>query len=203
MADPTALFTTAEARAFNGGVLADTTRYLTADITAKEAEIRAAFARICGVQFIPTTEEEAHDGDGTDSLILDWPKPISITSITIDGTALSATAISQTDYAEGLALYPTGKITRRSGVFADGRQNVLVTYKHGYSAVPADIKRAALIVATSELPATNVTYSADSYDGVGESVSFGRGDGFNGSWYRYPDVVKVLRLYSVRPPGIV
>jgi hypothetical protein len=193
------LFTEAEARTFNSGALADIVKYPAAEITAKEAEIRESFVRICGVQFVPTmATDEVHDGDGSSSLMLDWPLPISVDAASIDGVALTAAELLATDYSSGLALHASGKLVRRSGVWTSGDGNVLVTYKHGYAAVPYLIKRAALLVAVSELPTNPLPPSADSYQGEGVSYTFGRGDGWQDNWYRMPDVVKALRLYNYR-----
>jgi hypothetical protein len=203
MAD-TELFSTAEARAFNGAKLSNETTYLTATLTAKEVEIREAFARICGVDFIQTTHTaELHDGDGSDYLMLNWPKVSSVTAISVDGVALTASELSTTDYSEGLAIdAEKGVITRRSGTFDAGWANVSVTYVAGFEPVPDLIKRAALIIATTEIPASNVPFNADDYDAGGMSVSFGRGDGFNGNWWSMPEVVKALRLYTYKMPGV-
>jgi hypothetical protein len=200
----TALFTTAEARAFNGSKLSNETTYLTATLTAKEVEIREAFARICGVDFIQTTHTaELHDGDDSDYLMLKWPKVTSVTAISIDGTALTATELSTTDYSEGLAIdEEKGIITRRSGSFDAGWANVSVTYVAGFTTVPDLVKRAALMIAVTELPATNVNFAAEDYDAGGMSVSLAQGDGYNGAWHRIPDVRKATRLYNYKLPGI-
>jgi hypothetical protein len=128
----------------------------------------------------------------------------SVSAISVDGTAFTAGELSTTDYSDGLAIDERkGIITRRSGVFDAGWQNVLCTYVAGHEYVPDLIKRAALMIAVTEIPATNVSMAADEYDAGGMSVSFGRGDGFNGNWHRIPEVVKAIRLYGYRVPGIV
>ena len=199
MAD-TALFTTAEARAFHGAALANDTTYPTATITAKEAEIREWLERVCGVNFIQTTHTaELYDGDDSDYLILRWPMVVSVSAISVDGTALTSDEINPNDYTEGLAIdSEKGLITRRSGSFDAGWKNVSVTYVAGHEPVPDLIKRAALMIAVTELPTANVPLAADDYDAGGMSVSFGRGDGYNGNWHRIPDVVKAIRMYSYR-----
>lgn len=202
MAD-TALFSTAEARAFDKAQLASETDYPTATITAKEAEIREALARICGVDFVRASHTEYHDGDGSDYLILEWPMVASITSIKVDGESYSSAEIDATDYSEGIAIDERlGIITRRSGVFDEGWRNVQVVYTAGYEYVPKLIKRAALMIAVTELPPTNVSLAADDYDAGGMTVGFGRGDGYNGNWHRIPDVQKAIRAYSYKMPGV-
>ncbi|MCK9629943.1 MAG: IPT/TIG domain-containing protein [Bacteroidales bacterium] len=194
------LFSVAEARAFDKLQLASATTYPAAAIAAKESEIRAAFEKICGVAFVPTTvTTEAYDGDGSASLILRNHRVTAVTAISIDGTALTAGELSTTDYSGGLAIDAlTGVVTRRSGIFASGRQNVLVSYTHGWASVPAMIKRAALIVCINEMKTSDVPANADSYGMGGVSMSFTRGDGYQENWYSYPEVVKALRMYNER-----
>jgi len=202
MAD-TALFSTAEARAFDKGQLASASDYPDDVITAKEQEIREWFTRVCGVDFVQASHTEYHDGDGSDWLVLRWPKVVSVTDVKVDGVSMAAEEIDAGDYGCGLAVdEDAGIVTRRSGTFAAGWRNVQVTYTAGYEYVPRLIKRAALMIAVSELPATNVSFSADDYDAGGMSVSFGRGDGFGGAWHRIPDVVKALRAYNYRSSGV-
>jgi hypothetical protein len=200
----TTLFTTAEARAFNGARLTSETDFLTATITAKEVEIREWLERVCGVNFVSTTHTaELHDGDDTNYLRLNWPKVTSVTAISVDGTAFTATELSTTDYDEGLAIDAEGGILRRrSGWFDAGWSNVSVTYVAGFVDVPDLIKRAALSIAVTELPATNVSMAAEDYDAGGMSVSYGRGDGYAGAWHRIPDVMKAIRAYSYIVPGV-
>jgi hypothetical protein len=198
----TGLFTVAEARAFDKAQLADTA-YSDAAITAKEAEIREWFTKVCGVAFLPTTAtDELHDGDSTNTLLLDWPRPITVSAISIDGTALTATELLTTDYSAGLAVYPTGKLVRRSGVFTRGEQNVLVTYSHGHATVPALIKDAALRIAVVEIPTSSLGMSTDAYDSDGQTINFALGDGFNDNWSRIPEVRRAIRMYNERLPGI-
>ena len=77
-----ALFSVAEARAFDKAQLASTTDYPNASIIAKEVEIRAFLARVCGVDFIATTHtDEYHDGDWSHTLMLDWPLVTAVTAV--------------------------------------------------------------------------------------------------------------------------
>ena len=198
------LFSTAEARAAANAQLASVADYPDLTITAKEAEIRAWFERAAGVNFIPTTHNgEVHDGDDSNYLVLEWPRITAVSAITVDGVALSATEINLTDYDEGLAVDPVLPIiTRRSGTFLSGWANVVVSYTAGYAACPDLVKRAALQVCVEELVTTTVPWQATGYDDGGTSYSFGAGDGFGERWHKLPDVVKALRLYSHRLPGV-
>lgn len=198
------IFSVAEARAFDKQQLADAGAYPDLVITAKAEEITEWFARACGVDFVSTSHaNELHDGDDSDYLILDWPEVTAVTAIVVDGVALTAGEISPTDYSEGLAIdAKRGIITRRAGIFSSGWANVDVTYTAGFATTPDLIKRAALMVCVTELPATNIPFGVDDAEIGGMSYSFGRGDGYNGNWHRIPDVQKAIRMYDYHVPGI-
>lgn len=200
----TALFTTAEARAFNGGRLASETDFPTATITAKEAEIREWLERVCGVNFVSATHtDEVHDGDGTDRLMLDWPLVTAISAAAYRAFGSSDWTDLTASQRASLRVSETGLVTYEGGVFTAGARNWRFTYTAGFATVPALVKRAALEICVSELPATSVSFAAEDIDAAGMSVSFGRGDGFGGAWHRIPDVVKAIRMYSYKNPGIV
>lgn len=197
------LFTAAEARAFNRGQLADESTYSDSAITSKESEIREWLTRVCGVDFVSTTHtDEYHSGDGTAYLVLDWPRVSSVTAASTRSgstwTALTADELADLHAASDA----TGLLYREGSYWPRGVRNLKLTYVAGYSAVPALVKRAALLIAVAELPTSNVPMQAESWDDGGVSVSFARGDGFNDAWHRIPDVVKAIRLYSHRPPAV-
>lgn len=174
MPDPTALFTTAEARAFTAEgqtPLSDATAYPDATITAIEPVIRARFEAACRVAFIPTTITETLDGNATNVLCVrhanpthESPRqPLTVTAATIDGVALTATELA------AIKAHPDGRLLRSDGQSwssSTGYEDlaVTVTYKFGWSAVPALIKRAACLYAVrllcqGELPGTSYDYA--------------------------------------------
>jgi hypothetical protein len=195
------LFTVAEARAFDKRQLEDSESYSDAAIIAKEAEIRAFLTQACGVDFVSTVHtDEYQDGLGSGTLLLDWPLVSSVSAAsTRSGTTWTALT---SDELTMLQVFDTGEIWWDGGYWPHGRRNVKLTYAAGYATVPAEIKRAALLVAVTELPTSNVPFSADSYDAGGMSVSFAQGDGFNDNWSRIAEVRRAMRLYSRRLPGI-
>jgi hypothetical protein len=203
---PTALFTVAEARAFDGGVLANATTYPDATIIAAEARIRQTFSSplVCDVAFIPTVEaDEAQDGGGARTLVLNHSKLISVSAASIDGVALTAAQLSETDYSSGLAVYrEEGYIARRSGCWMAGRLNCLVTYSHGWAAVPADVKRAALMLLVAQLPKSVSSNMATRFSDDSGSYDLFQPSGNPGYWYAIPEVNAILRLYSRAMPGI-
>lgn len=201
--DGDALFTVAEARAFDKLQLASVTNYPAATIIAKEAEIREFLIRACGVDFFPTTHaDEYHNGDQRGEMLLDWPL---VTEVTASSTRSGTTWTPLTaDNLAQIQVDPkgTGEICWEYGSWPRGRSGVKVTYTAGYDAVPALIKAAALSLCVNELPASNVPWEADGYDAGGTSYSWTRGDGFNGNWSSLPIVQRAIRMYDHSLPGI-
>ncbi len=200
MADPTALFTETDARAFNGAALDDSSRYPTAEITAVEATIRAEFARLCRIQFIPTSTTVVLNGCASSSIRLPLhnplreqpPRYLSITAASIDGVALTAAELAD------LAAEPNGRVTRKTlGSWlgaAPNIGNVSITARHGYATVPGDIKRAALVVLLAQLLPSEIAPNATSYNDGMMTYQIG----YAGDWphpYGLHEVDAVLLRY--------
>lgn len=197
------LFTVAEARAFDKLQLASATDYPDASISAKEAEIREDLERICGVNFVPTAHtDEYRDGDGTYYLALDWPRITAISAVSSRNYS-TWTAFTADELAELYAPTESGSMVYREGaLWTKGVKNFKVTYTAGYTTVPAEIKRAALMWCVTELPTSNIAFSANSYSENGAEYSFNLGDGYNDNWHRIPEVRRAIRMYSHKIPGI-
>lgn len=203
MPSETALFTTAEARAFSGAKLISETDYPTAAITAAELEIRELFGEVMACDFFPTTHtDEYRNGDGSSVLTVEWPLVTSVTAASLrsDTTWTALTA------GELATLYVdpdrTRNIVWETNVWTAGTRNVKITYVAGYTAVPKVIKDAALQVLVTSLPLSNRSRYADSYSADGMAVSFNLGDGFRDNWHAIPEVRRAMRLYSERLPGL-
>lgn len=197
------LFTVAEARAYDKGQLADAGKFSSADIIAKEAEIREFLTDVCAVDFVPTVHtDEYHSGDSGRWLMLKWPlvTAISAASTRSDTTWTALTA----DELADVQIDPDGAglIYREGSYWPAGVRNIKLTYTAGHTTVPDAIKDAALKIAVTELPTSNVPFAADSYDANGMAVTFNLGDGFQGRWHRIPEVQRAIRLYSRKLPGI-
>lgn len=135
------LCTLAELKGFLGVAAdetADDARYAEL-ITTASAQIEG----FCGRSFdIADIENELHDGDGTDELRVEVTPIVSVSALSIDGDAV--------DIAE-LAIYHTLVAFKTSGdyeprlrtasrIFPQGRQNIGISYRAGYVAVPRDVK---------------------------------------------------------------
>lgn len=201
----TMLFTVEQARGFDRGQLADPTDYPDADIEAMEALINDLFYEICGVRFDPTTEADVMtNGSGTDTLWVSHHRLQSVTACTVfDSAGATSETFDAGDLAD-LAVYPEGKIVRRThGLFLAGQRNVKLTYVHGWTTTPPAISRAALRLCVDELVASDlsrrVTQMADGELRYNFSVP-GRG---RTEWTGIPVVDTVLRTYNEKLVGMV
>jgi len=154
----TEYFTLAELRALPD--MSSTTKYPDATCEAKAAEIVDIIEREVGTSFISrTVTDEVHDGGGY-SIPLRKSRVLSVTSVTENGTAVSA---SELNLVRGIlerfttgAVYPTR--------WAHGRRNIKVTYESGYCTlgnIPDDIKNAAMQATRSRLLESHSTSSVD------------------------------------------
>lgn len=138
--DATNYFTIAEARAFSTE-LANETKYPDAAIEAVRETVEEELEVRCGRAFIPRVETETLDASGGTDLMLRWPRPLSVTSATLDGSAVTP---------GDLILYRDGRVYNANG-WTRGRGNLTITYTHGHAVIPGAAKRAALTWAKSLL----------------------------------------------------
>lgn len=115
--------------------------------------IKAASARICKYccrEFVQQEFVDTYDGDGGVEMDLDQFPVVSVSSVVIiesDGTEVSI------DGTEFRVRADTGTIRYKPDSTADytyfptGFQNVKITYTAGFEDVPADVKRACLLLA--------------------------------------------------------
>lgn len=214
MADDTALFTTAEARAYDQKQLANAQLYTDTAISAIEAVIRLNFQRIIGCSLIVTAYTEYYDGTGDNCLVLKHhqpfaaatPSPVTLTSVTYldtDDAPDGGTAFTATELAD-IVKYPD-RLVRRTGYFYRGYRNYKVVYSAGYSTVPLDIKNAALEVAIMNPPDGLVPSAVSSYavggDELGVRWEWVK-DESRGRWYGNPAVDQVLNRHRHIEMGI-
>jgi hypothetical protein len=181
---PAAYFTVAEARQVKP--LDDAAKYTDGMIEAMRATVESALERRCAVAFVPRTATETLDGDNARDLVLQWPLPLAVTSLAIDGSSTSTT---------GLVLYRSG-IIRRPDRWPAGDGNVTLTYTHGYSQVPPEIKQAALLLTKIWLvkgPVDDRMTSMSTEDGTWTLAT----PGLRGSVFGVPFVDAVVQAYSL------
>ncbi len=198
-----ALFSVAEARAFDQGQLAVVGDYPDVAIEQAATDAKQFLEELCHVNFEPTNHIETLSGDGSDWLFLNWPKVTSVTAIEVDGVAFTAEELDTDDYDLGLAVdADLGILTRRCGYFAKGWSNIIVSYEAGFAAVPALVKRAALWIALDNLVVTTTPYDATDFNTGDVSYGFARADGYNGNWHKNPEVAKAIRMYTMGAPWL-
>jgi hypothetical protein len=188
------LFALAELRAFDA-VLANETTYPDARLLDVREAVEERMERNARVAFRPRGAREFLDGDGGRTLILQHRRPIRVVAASVAGTALTAGEL------EDLALYPTGKVIRRSGTWGGNEREVEVLYEHGYEVTPAPVHEAALrfarhvAVKTVFDDADRATAAITELGGYRLTIA-GR-DGPTG----LPEVDAVIKQFGVRTPG--
>lgn len=118
---------------------------------------------------VVTNETVTFDGSGTDALLLPEMPVIQVRSVTVDGEVVTDFTLR----ADGVLIRTPGDGTAS---WPEGRQNVIVTYDHGWVAeeIPHEIKQVALSVASrlvvqgplvqESLGATSAKYAVASTD---------------------------------------
>lgn len=187
-----ALFTTAEARAFKikgEAPLSSASTYPDGSITDVAARLKEDFESICGVAFESTTSVVyTFDGDGGSEVWVSNVRVTAVSAATNDGTALTAGQLLD------LKIYPFGRFVWKDGTWLKGNRNCSITFTHGFTAVPARIKWAALLLATEELTGSDITNRTISQSDELGTFRLATGDGVN-RWYGIPAVDSVLRRY--------
>jgi len=143
-----------------------------------------AFELECGVAFTPRYRRLTVDGTSTTDLFLPDPRVISITSATVDGSALTV---------GDLGIYDNGSLYSATG-WAAGRRNVVLKYEHGYMSPPADVSRAVAMIAASVLkdgPFDDRGYAVTE-DGGGVRLLTA---GISGAAFSIPDVEAALQRH--------
>lgn len=208
------LFTIAEARTFDKAQLSNATKYPASAIAAARARIGEAFAKICGVSFVPRFRLETLNGQtsewqryGTDPFYAAWgggcgdlPLPDArVTTLRSVATRAYNTATwtaYTVDQLAALHILPTDAIGREDGAWWPvGRQNVRVGYEAGYAAPPEDIRRAAKILLVDQLVTKDITdrsLSLSNEIGTFRIATAGE----RGSYFGLPLVDSVLDLYT-------
>jgi hypothetical protein len=202
------LFDLPSARAFtlrSDRPLQVATTFTDDDLLAIEAVVRDIFEHAIGRALLPTVSTCTLDGNAGNLLRLPVANPakeqprraLTVTAASIDGSALDATALA------ALVCHPDGRVVRTDGNswssstgYQDGA--VSVTVIHGWSAVPARTKRAALRLAVHYLVGSDVPDGAVSFSDGNASYQFAR-PGQAPHWTGLDDVdAELLALSETR-----
>jgi len=194
------LFSLGEARAFDGGALANSATYPDAAILAARDRIGEAFAEICGTAFGVRYSRDVLDGSGTPELGLHGDHVLSVRGVAVR-TGPTWTALTPGELADVL-FDPEGLLVRDTlGTFPAGRRNVAVEYEYGFQPVPAEIRLAALRLLRDQLVKSPLDDRATSQAGEFGTFSLATA-GRNGSYFGLPLVDEVLNRYRERVPVV-
>lgn len=184
-------FTPAEARA-QESALANETTYPDPLIAAMALAAEEALEHACGVAFISrTATAEPHDPPAGCDLILDWARPTAVSAVTVDGSALAAPALA------AIVKYKDGRLYRREG-WGVNRGGVLVTYTHGFAAVPGRVKRAAIQLTKRWLVDSPVNDRATQLVNPDGTTQWFVTAGIGGNITDIPEANAVISEYGVR-----
>lgn len=138
------LFTEADARAFKiagQAPLSDTTEYTDAEIALARDQITDIFQQHTGVSWVPRFYRHTFGGDNSYEIILPHREVTSVLSVTIGGTAQTASNYT----ADPI----TGVLSATSGVFTAASRtaprNCVIEYEHGYAYEKDGVGRMALM----------------------------------------------------------
>lgn len=157
------VFSLAEGRA-SDRVLADTTKYTTADLLDARVEVEVELERITQRAFVPRYRRVVLDGTGSRDILLPDGGDDLVAGILLRGVRLpvrsatmaprigqSFTALTAPQLA-ALAVTRDGLLRRTDGnVWTEGLANIVLEYEYGSDAPPEDLKRAALVRFRSRL----------------------------------------------------
>jgi hypothetical protein len=105
-------------------------------LTDLVARVSDGIVTYCGREFAAADYEEYHDGEGTDSVLLNQRPVTDVLALSDDGVEVAA---------DDFVVYPELGIVRlKSGVFGRGARSVYVGYHAGYDAIPGDVEQAAV-----------------------------------------------------------
>lgn len=181
------LFTLADARALRP--LDNTTNYPAANVIAARTLAEMALEDACGVAFVPRYARETRTGKGCD-LMPKNPRPLSLTSVTVNGSTVADAVIDDENGAAAATFY-------RPGGWGSGRRNVTVKYTHGYPFPPPRVGRACLLLAKRFLvdsPISDRVTTMTSSDG---GTQFFVTAGVRDAVFDIPEANAVVQEYGV------
>ncbi len=157
-----------------------------ADVTAAITLASELLQRACGVAFEPIAATETISGRLSTFLGVGKARPISASSLTIDGTVTSVGSL----YAASGGFY-------LEDGFTTGFRNVVITYTHGYSTCPALVNRAVTRAAADYLTddPSNFWERASTVNTDEGTYSLAT-PGVGGVFTSIPEVNAVIALYK-------
>jgi hypothetical protein len=194
------LFTLAEAKAFNDGVIvAPTNTPVPGDDDIREARIRITdeFTSILRFAPVPRFERVTRSGGGTTKLILPTQAPLDLLAVEIAGVAQSLTsyALREDGILESVSGYAAG------AAFPVGIRNIVVSYTYGDRTRDPSLHLAALAVAQNQLVRSDVSDRVTGISTEAGVISYAtagrRSSSGEMQWYGLPQVDAALNRRSL------
>lgn len=194
-------FTIAQVRARETS-LANTQKYLAADLQQLRRDVETEFEEITEVAFVPRYRRERLSGTGASCLLLPTPFPrrvIAVSEVANDGatTAWTATEVAAIRTAE-----VTGLVHSALRSFPAGTQNLIVAWEHGHDRPPTDVRDKAMLRLRHHVtrPKSAVPDRAATFQLEGGNVY--RLDQAGARKTGIADIDAVLDRYSMAIPGV-
>ena len=144
-------FTIAEFRASDPG-FASSTDFPDLEVEAARAWAEERFETAANCAWVERTVTETLVGIGSQLLELGHMDVRAITSVTIDGVALTADELS------ALIVFPYGLVKRYAGWTRDTL--IVATYTYGKATIPAPVKEAIILLAQFKIVPKNLRQNA-------------------------------------------
>ena len=135
--------TPAEVRAMDS-LTGESSTFSAADVVEGIAYATSIIDDYCGTSFVQRYHRDTLNGTGTDTIHLTQMFPTTLLSATIDGTALSASKLSE------IALFEDGSLVRKSDAwaFTQPGNGVVIEYEFGAAkTIAPDLRLAAKTIA--------------------------------------------------------
>lgn len=170
--------------------------YTTAVKTAARDVATTAFEQKAGVAIRSVTRTDTYDSVCGPDLLLEVPRPLTVTALTIDGTSTDTDDV-QVLTREGMLYRPGGWGGGTFHGHTYGRRTISVTYTHGYNPTPDDLSNAIAILAASIIkdgPFDDRGYGVTDDGGFVRLLTAGVG----GASFSIPEVQAALMRYRHR-----
>lgn len=194
------LFSLAEARAFDGAAMTNTTKYPNADIVAERIRITDLLEQWTGRSWITRYCRIEAPGSGTRDLSLRTARRVASNGETVGGAGyrVGINAIIRADDGSTITVADvqadayTGTLTRLDSTWqtpsSDDPRNVVVEYEYGTPYIDAGVDRIALLLLGDRLIKSAIPAGAISYQGEEGAMQLVREGGPHQNLTRLPEV---------------
>lgn len=189
------LYSLNEARAYDNNALANANTYTGAAIEDTRARVTDEFQTICGVSFVPRVAQFVLDGC-TSALDLRMARVTRIRAVETRTVGTATWTAYTVDQLAGVLLDTNGFIQQETGGYwPSGRQNVRVTYEHGYDRVPGAVKVAALMMTRYLFSGDILSQRTISLSSEFGTTQFAVANMSMGRYTSLPEVNRILDLF--------